>query len=96
VDNQYFVYILTNSNNKVLYVGFTNNLERRLHEHKDKTHKGFTQKYNVHKVVYFESTSDVLSAIEREKQIKGWVRRKKDDLIKSSNPEWCDLSLDWK
>ncbi len=88
----YYVYMLTNWNNKVLYTGITNNLERRIYEHKNKLVKGFTSKYNVNKLVYFEYTSDVNSAIAREKEIKGWVRRKKNELIESINPEWRDLS----
>lgn len=88
----YFVYILTNWNNKVLYTGVTNNLERRLFEHKDCLVDGFTKKYNIHKLVYFDSTSDVKAAIAREKQIKGWTRRKKNALVESINPEWNDLS----
>lgn len=87
----YYVYILTNCSNKVLYTGITNNLERRLYEHKNKLVKGFTEKYNVSKLVYFATTTDIKAAIEREKQIKGWVRSKKIDLIESINPEWKDL-----
>ena len=71
----YYVYILTNWNNKVMYVGVTNDLERRLYEHKNKLADGFTKKYNVTKLVYFDYTNDVKSAIEREKQIKGWTRK---------------------
>ena len=87
----YFVYILTNKYNTVLYTGITNDLERRVNEHKRKTNNGFTAKYNVDKLVYFEQTSDVLSAIAREKQIKSWSRKKKNELIESKNPEWNDL-----
>ena len=75
-----------------MYVGVTNNLERRLYEHKNGLFDGFTKKYNVHKLVYYEYTTDVRSAIAREKQIKGWRRSKKNDLINSKNPEWKDLS----
>ncbi|MBB6216331.1 putative endonuclease [Anaerosolibacter carboniphilus] len=92
----YYVYILTNLSNKVLYTGITNNLERRLYEHKHKLIKGFTEKYNVNKLIYFDSTTDVKSAIAREKQIKGWTRRKKVELIESVNPLWKDLSEDFK
>ncbi|KJS87710.1 MAG: hypothetical protein JM58_03340 [Peptococcaceae bacterium BICA1-8] len=88
----YYVYILTNWSNNVLYTGVTNDLERRLYEHKNKMVKGFTKKYNVDKLVYFESTTDVRSAISREKQIKGWIRSKKNDLIENANPGWKDLS----
>ncbi len=91
----YYVYILTNWNNKVLYTGVTNNLERRLYEHKNGTLKGFTKKYNVKKLVYFDYTTDVSEAIKREKQIKGWTRAKKNALINSINPEWRDLSEEW-
>jgi putative endonuclease len=91
----YYVYILTNWSNKVLYTGVTNNLERRLCEHKNKSVKGFTEKYNVNKLVYFDSTTDVKAAITRENQIKGWVRKKKDALIESINPQWNDLSENW-
>ena len=88
----YYVYILSNKTNTVLYIGVTNNLERRLYEHKNKLIDGFTKKYNVNKLVYFETTTDVKSAIQREKQLKNLVRRKKDELIDSVNPEWRDLS----
>ncbi len=76
MEKHYYVYLLTNWNNKVMYVGVTNNLERRLYEHNNKLVSGFTQKYNVNKLVYFETTTDVLAAIEREKQIKKWRREK--------------------
>ena len=89
--NYYFVYILSNRSNSVVYVGVTNNLERRLYEHKNGLFDGFTKKYNVHKLVYYEYTTDIKSAIAREKQIKGWRRSKKNDLINSKNPEWKDL-----
>ena len=75
-----------------MYVGVTNNLERRLYEHKNGLFDGFTKKYNVHKLVYYEYTTDIRSAIVREKQIKGWRRSKKNDLINSKNPKWKDLS----
>ena len=88
----YYVYMMCNWNNKVLYTGITNNLERRIYEHKNKLVKGFTEKYNINKLVYFEHTEDVNSAIAREKQIKGWTRKKKNDLIESTNPRWKDLS----
>ena len=84
--------MITNWNNKVLYTGITNNLERRIYEHKNKLIKGFTAKYNVNKLVSFDCTSDVNSAIAREKEIKGWTRQKKNQLIESVNPEWKDLS----
>ncbi len=91
----YYVYIISNWNNKVIYTGITNDLQRRLYEHKNGTNKGFTKKYNVKKLVYFDYTTDVNEAIKKEKQIKGWTRAKKDALINSQNPEWRDLSEDW-
>jgi putative endonuclease len=84
--------MLTNWNNKVLYTGVTNDLERRIYEHKNKLVKGFTEKYNVNKLVYFEYTSDVNSAIAREKEIKGWTRQKKNQLVEAANPSWKDLA----
>ena len=75
-----------------MYIGLTNNLERRLYEHKNKLIEGFTKKYNVVKLVYFEKTSDINSAIAREKQIKSWAREKKNNLVNSMNPAWNDLS----
>ena len=92
---QYYVYILANWNNKVIYTGVTNDLERRLYEHKNGLSDGFTKKYNVHKLVYFECTEDVYSAISREKQIKGWTRAKNNQLIESMNSEWKELSIEW-
>ena len=91
----YYVYILTNKYNTVVYTGVTNNLERRLYEHRNHLVDGFTKRYNLNKLVYFETTSDVDSAIEREKQIKGWKRDRKNALIESVNPLWNDLSADW-
>ena len=91
----YYVYILTNWDDSVIYIGVTGNLERRLYEHKNKLADGFTKKYNVNKLVYFESTSDVYSALSREKQLKKWTRVKKNQLVETLNPEWKDLSLSW-
>lgn len=88
----YYVYIMTNKS-KTLYTGVTNDLTRRVYEHKHKLIPGFTQKYNITKLVYYEETSDVHAAIAREKQIKGWLREKKINLIESMNPNWVDLSL---
>ena len=88
----YYVYIMTNEWNKVLYTGVTNNLVRRITEHKDGLVVGFTKKYHVNKLVYAESFADVLEAIGREKQIKGGSRKKKIDLINDFNPHWTDLS----
>ena len=89
-------YILTNWNNKVLYTGATNNLERRLYEHRNELADGFTKRYHVHKLVYYDTTTDVTAAIAREKQIKGWTRQKKNALVETINPEWRDLSKDWE
>ena len=92
---QYYVYFLTNKHNTVLYVGVTNNLYRRLSEHKQELVEGFTKRYHVHKLIYFETTTDVTAAIEREKQIKSWSRMRKEQLIATANPTWRDLSEDW-
>ena len=89
---KYYVYILTNWNNKVMYIGVTNDLNRRLYEHKNSMLEGFTKKYNVHNLVYCEETGNINDAISREKQIKGWKRDKKNELVESINPNWCDLS----
>ena len=91
----YFVYILSNWDDSVLYIGVTPNLPRRLYEHRNGLVDGFTKKYNVHKLVYFEHTNDVYSAISREKQLKNWSRSKKNILIQKLNPQWRDLSADW-
>ena len=91
---QYYVYILTNGA-RTLYVGVTNDLVRRVYEHKHKLVPGFSVKYNVTWLAYYEATSDVGSAIAREKQIKAWRRGKKIALIESFNPQWKDLSLGW-
>ena len=89
---QYYVYILSNSNKNVIYTGVTNDLVRRVYEHKNHLDKGsFTSRYNIENLVYFEVTSDVESAILREKQIKGWNRERKNKLIESKNPDWMDL-----
>jgi putative endonuclease len=94
--HNYYVYLLTNWNNKVMYVGITNDLERRLHEHKKKAVRGFTSRYNVKKLVYFEHMTDVRDAIAREKEIKKWRREKKNRLVVSLNPAWKDLSSEWE
>ena len=91
----YYVYLPTNWNNKVMYVGVTGNLERRLYEHKQKLVVGFTEKYNVNKLVYFEETNDVREALEREKEIEKWRREKKDRLVETTNPECKDLGKGW-
>ena len=87
----YHVYILTNQNRTTLYIGVTNNLQRRIYEHKQGMHPGFTKKYNLHQLVYFEHYTDIKAAIGREKQLKGGSRKKKLDLINSLNPSWQDL-----
>lgn len=94
MEKQFYVYILTNKSNRVLYIGVTNDLGRRMYEHKSKMVAGFTNKYNLTKLVYFEETQDVKSAIEREKQLKNWHRDWKINLIKRFNPDWKDLSVD--
>ncbi|MCR5567244.1 MAG: GIY-YIG nuclease family protein [Clostridiales bacterium] len=89
--NTFYVYIMSNQYNNVLYIGVTNNLERRVNEHKSGLIEGFTSKYHVHKLVYYESCHDVRDAITREKQLKHWGRDKKVALIETLNPEWKDL-----
>ena len=91
---QYYVYIISGKSG-VIYVGVTNNLERRVYEHKHKLIQGFTEKYNIDRLIYFEATEDISSALAREKQIKGWRRAKKISLIEEINPGWKDLSLEW-
>ncbi len=90
--NSYDVYIMTNKSNNVLYVGYTNNLKRRAKEHKNKLIEGFTSKYNVSKLVYYENINTLDGAKAREKQVKGWLRQKKIKLIESINPNWEDLA----
>ncbi len=90
----YYVYIVA-SRSGVLYTGVTNDLERRVQQHKEKVTEGFTAKYNVTKLVYYEDNQHIRAAIEREKQIKGWLRKRKVALIESMNPNWRDLSRDW-
>jgi putative endonuclease len=85
---------MTNISNRVLYIGVTNDLIRRVYEHKQHVVKGFTEKYNVTKLVYFEQTNDAYTAIGREKQLKRWRREKKNKLIDTINPEWSDLYPD--
>ena len=88
----FFVYIMASENNRILYVGITNDLQRRVREHQEHLNQGFTWKYNVSKLVYFESFDFVEDAILREKQLKKWNREWKDNLIKKSNPLWNDLT----
>ena len=92
--NQYYVYIMS-SHQGTLYIGMTNDLYRRAYEHCHKLVPGFTQRYNVTKLVYYEETSNVESAITREKQLKGWLRSKKAALVASSNPHWVNLAEGW-
>jgi putative endonuclease len=87
---EYYVYILTNKSS-TLYIGVTGNLQKRIWEHKNKVVEGFTKKYNIDKLIYFEQTENVMSALEREKQLKKWKRQKKEDLINKINPKWEDL-----
>jgi putative endonuclease len=94
MERNYFVYIMTNENNYVLYTGITNDLKRRVFEHRNGVNDGFTKKYRVHKLVYYEMFLSNAMAIAREKQIKAGSRKKKQDLIKAFNPEWRDLFHD--
>ena len=91
---EYQVYILA-SRSGVLYIGVTNDLSRQMAEHQGKSVPGFTSKYNVNRLVYFESFDEIRDAVAREKQLKGWRREKKTELIQRANPTWGDLSMDW-
>ena len=91
---QYYVYILSSKKNGTLYIGLTNNLLRRIYEHKNNIIEGFTKKYSVHNLVYYEKHNDINRAISREKQMKKWERQWKINLIRKSNPEWKDLYHD--
>ena len=91
MDKQYYVYIMTNKNNTVLYTGVTNDLKRRVYEHKNKLTDGFTKKYNITKLIYFEVGRDAAATIAREKQIKAGSRAKKTALVNTINPDWRDL-----
>ncbi|MGI6253389.1 MAG: GIY-YIG nuclease family protein [Aminivibrio sp.] len=95
MNRTYYIYLLTNIKNRVLYTGVTNNLKRRVYEHKHGLVEGFTKKYRVHKLVCYEEVNDVNAAIAREKEIKAWRREKKNALIEKENPEWNDLSAGW-
>lgn len=90
----YYVYIMA-STSGTLYVGVTNDLVRRVYEHKNNLLEGFTKRYNCHKLIFFEETENIESAIIREKQLKNWRRAKKEFLIRQMNPSWKDLSLEW-
>jgi len=92
LEKQYYVYILTNKSNS-LYLGITNDLHRRLYEHKNKLIPGFTKKYNINRLIYYEVFDNPEIAIQREKEIKGWTRKKKLELIKKSNPNFKELEI---
>ena len=94
MSKNYYVYIVTNYNNSVLYVGVTSNLTKRIYEHKEKLVEGFTKKYNVNKLVYYEVFDDINNAISREKQLKAGSRKRKINLINKFNNEWKDLYFD--
>ncbi len=93
--HQYYLYILTNKYNGTLYIGVTNDLERRMYEHKNKLVEGFTKKYGLNRLIYFETCQYVNDAIKREKNIKKWKREWKIKLIEEDNPNWSDLSKNW-
>ena len=93
MNGYYYVYILTNWNNRVMYIGVTNNLKRRISEHRLETVEGFTRKYHVHKLVYYEAMTDIRDAIAREKELKGWTRAKKNALVMEKNPGFEEIRL---
>ena len=95
MEKDFYVYVVVNRYNNVMYIGVTNNLVRRMYEHKAGLVDGFTKRYNINKLVYFEETGDVMAAISREKEIKKWRRERKNTLIESGNPEWKDLCDEW-
>jgi len=96
MQSQAYIYFMTNNHNNVLYIGVTSNLERRVWEHKNKVHeKSFTSKYNCNKLVYYESSNNIEDAIKREKQLKAWQRKWKNELVDKENPYWEDLSKEW-
>ena len=88
----YYVYILTNKTDKVMYIGVTNNLQRRLYEHKNELVEGFTKRYHIHKLVYYEAYNEIKYAISREKRLKGLLRIRKNELVETMNPQWLDLT----
>ena len=90
-NSNFYVYIMTNENNSTVYIGVTNDINRRVYEHKHGLTGGFTKKYNLHKLVYVEHAGTATDAIAREKQLKGWKRERKNQLVNSVNPEWKDL-----
>jgi len=91
MSKEYYIYLLTNTYGNVLYTGVTNDLIRRIYEHKNKLQKGFTEKYNLDQLVYYETYANISDAIAREKQIKGWSRKKKNELVNTLNSSWNDL-----
>ncbi len=93
--NSYYVYIVSSPNKNTIYIGVTNDLQRRIREHKSKSSKGFTAKYNCIHLVYFEEFNDINRAIKREKTLKKWNRKWKEELIQSTNKKWIDLSKSW-
>ena len=93
--NTYYVYILASKRNGTLYIGVTNDLERRLYEHKNNLVEGFTSRYNVRRLVYYEDVNNIQAALQREKQLKRWTRKWKIELIERTNPEWRDLESDF-
>ena len=94
-EHRYYVYMIVSSSRRALYIGVTNNLERRVQEHRTGELGGFSRQYRTQRLVWFERYGDIRGAIDREKQIKGWRRGKKIRLIEAINPEWRDLSIDW-
>jgi len=95
VERRYFVYILSSKTQR-LYIGVTNDLERRVAQHKRREVEGFTSRYNIDRLVYYEETNDVWVALNREKQLKGWMRIRKLELVSAMNPEWRDLAATWR
>ena len=95
MEKSYYVYILASKRNGTLYIGVTNNLERRLYEHRNNLIKGFTKRYNVHKLIYYEETNNINEALLFEKRIKKWNRSWKIRLIEQDNPKWKDLAECW-
>jgi len=95
MERSYYVYILSNKKNGTLYIGVTNDLMRRIFEHKNKSISGFTKRYNLTKLIYYEMTDDIVAAIEREKRLKRWNRQWKIELIEKENPGWNDLAQEW-
>ncbi|MFK7782123.1 GIY-YIG nuclease family protein [Psychroserpens sp.] len=93
--HQYYLYILSNKYSGTLYIGVTNDLERRMFEHKNKLVEGFTKRYGLNRLIYFETFQYINDAIKREKNMKKWKRQWKIDLIEKDNPNWSDLSRDW-